>query len=56
VRAKRKIVLRELKETFFRLRVLRQADILTPAHDPVIDESAELVRIVATVIRNSPDK
>ena len=56
VRAKRKIVLRELKETFFRLRVLRQADILTPAHDPVIDESAELVRIVATVVRNSPDK
>jgi four helix bundle protein len=51
--AKKRIVLRELKETNFRLRVLRSVDILTAAHDPVISESAELVRIVATVIRNS---
>jgi four helix bundle protein len=53
VRAKRRIVLRELKETSFRLRVLRRTGILTPAHDPVINECAELVRIVATLIGNS---
>ena len=52
-RAKRRIVLRELKETSFRLRVLRRTDILTPAHDPVINECAELVKIVATLIRRS---
>src|SRR5512145_25171 len=46
--AKRRIVLRELKETTFRLRILRAEQILTSAHDPVIDESAELVKIVAT--------
>ena len=51
--AKRQIVLRELKETSFRLRVLRQTGILTPAHDPVINECAELVKIVATLIRKS---
>jgi len=52
-RAKRQIVLRELKETSFRLRVLRQTRILKPAHDPVINECAELVKIVAALIRNS---
>jgi four helix bundle protein len=51
--AKNKIVLRELKETKFRLRVLRQSGILIEAQDPVIDESAELVKIVATIVRNS---
>jgi four helix bundle protein len=53
VRAKRQIALRELKETSFRLRVLRKTGILTPAHDPVIQECAELVKIVATLIRRS---
>ena len=53
-RAKRQIVLRELKETSFRLRVLRQAGILTAAHDPIISECAEQVRIVAAVLRKSP--
>ena len=53
VLAKRQIVLRELKETSFRLRVFRRAGILTPAHDPVIQECAELVKIVATLIRRS---
>ena len=53
VLAKRKIVLRELKETSFRLRVLRQTGILTPAHDSAINECAELVKIVATLIRKS---
>jgi four helix bundle protein len=52
-RAKRQIALRELKETSFRLRVLRQAGILTDAHDPIIAECSELVRIVAAVLRKS---
>jgi four helix bundle protein len=51
--AKRRIALRELKETNFRLRVLREVRILTSAHDPVIQESAELVKIVAKIVRNS---
>ena len=52
-RAKRQIVLRELKETSFRLRVLRQAGILTAAHDPVIGGCAEVAKIVATLLRKS---
>ena len=52
--AKRKITLRELKETRFRLRVLRRCDMLTPDQDPVVSESDELIRIVATLIRNVP--
>jgi four helix bundle protein len=51
--AKKKIARRELKETRFRLRVLRQCGFLVEAQDPVIAESDELVRIVATVIRNA---
>ena len=51
--AKKKIALRELKETRFRMRVLRQAGILTAAHDPVLNESAELVKIMATVVRHA---
>jgi len=51
--AKRKIALRELKETRFRLRVLRRCDLLTADQDPVIDESDELVRIVASLLRNA---
>jgi len=53
VRAKRRIVLRELKETPFRLRVLRDTGILLPAHDPVINECAELINIVPALLRNS---
>ena len=51
--AKKKIVLRELKECRWRMRVVRAAGILTSAQDPVIRESDELVRIVSTVIRNT---
>jgi four helix bundle protein len=53
-KSKRQIALRELKETRVRLRVLRTTGILTAAHDPVIQESDELVKIVATILRNSP--
>jgi four helix bundle protein len=52
-RATRRLVLRELKETSFRLRLLRPTEISTSVHDPVINECAELVRIVATLIRRS---
>ena len=51
--AKRKIALRELMETHFRLRVLRETQLLHAEHDPVIAETDELVRILATIIRNS---
>jgi four helix bundle protein len=48
--AKRRITLRELKEARFRLRVLRHCELLSQQHDPVINESDELVRIVATLV------
>ena len=51
--AKRKIVLRELKETRLRLRILRKTGILREEHDPVIQESGELVRIVAALIHKT---
>ena len=51
--AKKKIVLRELKECRWRMRLVRAAGILTADQDPVIAESDELVRIVATIIRNA---
>ena len=51
--AKRRIVLRELKETHFRLRMLRSLGILQPAHDAVLQENAELIKILATVVRKS---
>jgi len=53
VRAKRRITLRELKESLFRLRVLRATGYLTAEHDPVIEENLELKRTVASIIRNS---
>ncbi len=54
--SKRKIVLRELKESAFRLKVLRRSGILTEAHDPVIAETDELVKILATLIRKSENR
>jgi four helix bundle protein len=53
--AKRKISLREAKETRYRLRVLRQCGYLTSEHDPVIKETDELVRILATLVNKHPD-
>ena len=50
--AKTRIVLRELKEVRWRLRVLRATGFLGPSHDMVIGEADELVRIVATIVRN----
>ncbi len=51
--AKRRIALRERKEARMRMRMLRRCGLLKAEHDPVINESDELVRIVATVIRKS---
>jgi len=51
--AKRRIVLRELKECRWRMRLVRSAGILTAAQDRVITESDELVRILASLIRNA---
>jgi four helix bundle protein len=51
--AKKKIVLRELKESHLRLRVLRECGFLSTSHDPVLRENDELIRILATLIRNS---
>jgi four helix bundle protein len=52
-RAKRMIALRELKEARLRMQMLRRCNLLTAEHDPIIKESDELVRIIATVIRKS---
>jgi four helix bundle protein len=54
--AKKKITLRELKESGWRLRLIRAAGFLSHEHDPVIQESDELVRIVSTVIRNEESR
>jgi hypothetical protein len=45
--------LREIKETRIRLRILRATGYLTGRDDHLINESLELVKIVATMIRNS---
>jgi len=52
-RAKDRIALRELKESRRRLRILRLTGYLREKHDHAIEESTELVKIVATMIRNS---
>jgi four helix bundle protein len=54
--AKQRIALRELKESSFRLRVLRHCGLLTAPHDPVIGEADELRRILATIIRNASEQ
>jgi four helix bundle protein len=57
--AKERIVLRELKESRLRLRVLRATDLMDASGDALVQESVELVRIVATIIRNAqppPDR
>ena len=43
----------ELKETKFRLRILRRCELLLKDQDPVINECGELIRIVAKLIRNA---
>jgi four helix bundle protein len=48
---KRRISLRELKEVLFRLRVVRATGLLGPEYDPVIQETLELKRIMASLVR-----
>ena len=52
-RAKDRICLREIKEARLRLRVLRRTGFLDETHDVLIEESTELKKIVATIIRRS---
>jgi four helix bundle protein len=51
--AKARIALKEAKETRFRLRVCRHSDLLDKSFDPLIVESEELVRILATIVHNA---
>ena len=54
--AKQRIGLREIKEARLRFRVLRETGHLDESGDPLIQESAELVKIVATIIRNTQQR
>jgi hypothetical protein len=51
--AKNRIALKEAKETRFRLRVCRGTDLLDGSYDPLVNESDELVRILATIVHNA---
>jgi four helix bundle protein len=52
-RAKRRISLRELKEVLFRLRVIRATGYLGAEYDELIQETLELKRIMASLVRSS---
>jgi four helix bundle protein len=53
-----RVALKEAKETWFRLRVCRRCDLLDSRFDPLVQESDEIVRVLATIvhktIRNTP--
>ena len=51
--AKERIVLREVKETRLRLRVLDALGEISESEKSLLDESTQLVHIVSTIIRNS---
>lgn len=55
-RGKRRISLRELKEALFRLRVVRETGYLGPEYDEVIQETLELKRIMASLVRRAESK
>ena len=55
-RGKRRLSLRELKEALFRLRVVRATGYLGPEFDPVIQETLELKKIMASLVRKSETK
>jgi len=52
-RAKERIALREFKESRLRLRVLRATGYLPEDNAALIQEANEMVKIIATMIRNS---
>jgi four helix bundle protein len=51
--AKNRIALKETKETRFRLRVCRGCDLLDPGYDALVNESDELVKILAKIVHNA---
>ena len=51
--AKMRIALREAKETRFRLRVCQRVGLLDSSFDPLIDESAQLVKILGKIVHNA---
>jgi four helix bundle protein len=51
--AKNRIALKEAKEASFRLRVCRRRAFLGPSFDPLIQESGELVKILAAIVHNA---
>ncbi len=51
--AKNRVALKEAKEVRFRLRVCRRCGLLDVRFDPLIQESDELVRIIATIVHNA---
>jgi len=51
--AKNRIALKEAKETRFRLRVCRLSDLLDARFDPLVKESDEIVRILATIVHKA---
>jgi hypothetical protein len=51
--AKERVVLRELKETRLRLRVLDALGEVSESEKRLLDESTQLVRIISTIIRNA---
>ena len=55
-RGKRRLSLRELKEALFRLRVVRATGYLGPEFDSVIQETIELKKIMASLVRKSETK
>ena len=52
-RSKERIVLRELKEAKVRLRLLLAVNLLSNEEEAPVQEATELVKIVATIIRNN---
>jgi four helix bundle protein len=51
--AKMRIALREAKETRFRLTVCRRCELLDKRFDPLVDESNQLVRIIASIVHKT---
>jgi four helix bundle protein len=51
--AEMRIALREGKETRFRLTVCRRCELLDKRFDPLVDESDQLVRIIASIVHKT---
>jgi len=51
--AKNRIAVKEAKESRFRLRVCRRSNLLDTRFDPLVQESDELVRILAKIVHNA---